>query len=334
MTDIDQLQVIVNQQHGLVTFDQLEPCGFTRRRVEHMYSSGAWQRVLYGVYAVTTGPLSREMVLQAALLYGGAGAVLSHDTAAELWGMQRPDPEGPIHVTVRVGLSAVDQPATRVLSAARLNPNIGSILHPGVRVHRSRALPHIVVAASPPRTSPADTAIDLAVAQPTAQEAATTLAAVATNYGLRPDILMERARARPPRRYARSITRAIELLRDGVQSVLEYHYAVDVEKAHGLPSALRQSPVIVDGRVCYEDVEYIVGDLRLIVRLDGRRGHSLARDVFRDRRRENAAEMAGKRKLVFGWEEVRGAPCAVAAEVAAVLRRGGWSGPGTCLTCA
>ena len=66
---------------------------------------GEWQRVLQGVYAVTAGPLTREMILNAAWLYGGPQAILSHDTAAEEWGMRRIDADKPVHVTVPYGKS-------------------------------------------------------------------------------------------------------------------------------------------------------------------------------------------------------------------------------------
>jgi len=59
------------------------------------------------------------------------------------------------------GMSAVSQPAV---------PGQYGVLHPGVVVHRSRAYRHIVVSTEPPRTSRADTVLDMAVAEPTAQQ--------------------------------------------------------------------------------------------------------------------------------------------------------------------
>ena len=76
--------------------------------------------------------------------------------------------------------------------------------------------------------------------------------------------------------------------------MLEYHYAVDVEKAHALPPARRQGPVIVDGRTLYEDCDYTGSGVPVIVRLDGRRFHAMAEVAYRDRRRDNAAELAGR----------------------------------------
>jgi len=212
----------------------------------------------------------------------------------------------------------------------------GSILHPGVVVHRSRAHRHIGVDASNPRTSKADTALDVAVAEPTARLAYVSLITTVTNSRIRLADIRQRMVERSPRRYRRALEDAIGLLADGVQSVLEYHYAIDVEQAHGLPPAQRQGPVIVDGRTLYEDVDYSECGVPLIVRLDGRWAHSMREVQFRDRRRDNAAELADRPRLVYGMDEVGGMPCVVAREVESVLTREGWKrdGAGRCRACA
>lgn len=125
------------------------------------------------------------------------------------------------------------------------------------------------------------------------------------------------------------------MLSEGVQSVLEYRYAVDVEQAHGLPVARRQSAVVVDGRTLFEDCDYTDHGVPLIVRLDGRQWHSRAEIAFRDRRRDNAAELADRPRLVFGYDEVESDPCGVASDVEHVLQREGWRRilPNPCASC-
>jgi hypothetical protein len=117
------------------------------------------------------------------------------------------------------------------------------------------------------------------------------------------------------------------LLADGVQSALEQRYACDVELAHALPTAQRQQPFVVDGRTLWEDVCYDLIGIPLTVRLDGRAFHDAPEVAFRDRRRDNAAELAARHRLVYGWDEVTGDPCGVATEVTTVLHRAGWHGP-------
>ncbi|TQF75129.1 type IV toxin-antitoxin system AbiEi family antitoxin domain-containing protein [Rhodococcus spelaei] len=321
-----ELQVLLDAQLGLVTQAQLAAFGFPRTRVRNRLDAGRWQRVLHGVYCVTTGPLNRHMTLMAALIYGGGPALLSHRTAAEEWGIVPVDPSSPVHITVPYRCSAKGQPATHVAggSSGFPMPAAGSVLHPGVVVHRSRAHGHIGLDTAMPRTSLADTAIDFAVAEPTARAAYVSLISSVTNRRIRLADVRQRIQERTPRRYRKALGGAVSLLAEGVQSMLEYHFAVDVEQAHGLPRAHRQGPVIVDGRTLWEDCDYTEFGVPLIVRLDGRWAHFMREVRFRDRRRDNAAELADRPRLVYGFEETVGTACVVAQEVERVLRREGW----------
>ncbi|MEU7812073.1 hypothetical protein [Pseudonocardia sp. NPDC049154] len=304
---------LLSQQHGVAGLDQLREFGVTWSAVVAHLDAGRWQRVLPRVYALFTGSLSPQARTSAALLYGGPAAVLSHRTAAELWGLVRSE-DRPVHITVPYTSSAVSQP-------------------PLVTVHRSRAHRHILVATDPPRTSRADTAIDVAVAEPDPDAARRALVAMLTTGRVTPAAVERRMSERLPRRHRRALREAIRMVREGVQSALEELYVSDVERAHGLPSGRRQSPVQVDGTELYEDVVYDAVGAALTVRLDGRT-HLIDGVAFRDRRRDNAAELAGRARLVYGWRDLSADPCAAAREVAAVLRRLGWRGAATtCPTC-
>lgn len=295
---------LLQAQHGVVEVTQLADLGATTELIAAHVAAKRWQQPLPRVYVTFTGPLPRPSRIAAALCYGGPPAILSHRTAAEEWGMLPAD-AGPIHITMPYTSSAVHQP--------------------GVRVHRSRAYEHILVAADPPRTSRADTAIDVAVEEPTARQARVALTQLLTGGRVRPLEVERRLQERPPRRYRRALAGALRLVREGVQSVLEEMYAVDVEEAHGLPKGHRQAPHIVDGVTLFEDVVYDAAGFELTVRHDGRT-HLIADVAFRDRRRDNAAELAGRSRLVFGWRDLAADPCAGADDVAQVLRRRGWSG--------
>ncbi len=292
-------------QHGVLSVEQLRRLGITKSELAANIDAHRWQHVLRGIYAVFTGPLPRQATLSAALLYGSGWAVLSHRTAAEEWGLL-PAVDGPVHITVPYRCSALSQP-------------------PLVIVHRSRAFPHIAVDRDPPLTGRADTVIDLAVAEATPREAMRTATALLTGGRVSLLAFRERLRDRPPRRYRRALDDAARRVSCGVQSVLEEAYAVEVEQAHGLPAPHRQAPVVVDGRTLYEDVVYDGVGVRLTVRLDGRT-HLLPDVAYRDRRRDNAGEVAGRARLSFGWTEISADPCRAAREVAVVLHRGGWAG--------
>jgi hypothetical protein len=306
--------VLLTEQHGVVSHQQLRAHGFTVARIAAEVRACRWQQVLPRVYATFTGPLPPEALVVAALLYGGPSALLSHRTAAERWGLLPPGPTLPVEITVPYGRSAVSQ-------------------LPIVLLHRSRAHRHLVAATHPPMTSRADTAIDVAVAEPDARAARQLLTAVLGTGRVSPNDVRRRLLERPPLRYRNALDEAVRMVSGGVQSVLEERYAVDVEQAHGLPAGRRQQPVVVDGRALYEDVVYDGAGARLTVRLDGR-SHLQADVALKDRRRGNAAELAGRASLVFGWWEVSTTPCVVAAEVTTVLlRSGAYLAANTCSRC-
>jgi uncharacterized protein DUF559/putative AbiEi antitoxin of type IV toxin-antitoxin system len=77
-------------QHGVVARRQLLELGFSVRMVEHRVAKG-WLRLLYrGVYALGHEKLSMRSRWMAAVLACGSGAMLSHGSAAALWGLVRP----------------------------------------------------------------------------------------------------------------------------------------------------------------------------------------------------------------------------------------------------
>jgi Transcriptional regulator, AbiEi antitoxin len=92
-----QIAERARKQHGYVTRAQLLGLGLSPDAVKRRLAAGSLIRVHDGVYAVghvRGDPVSRGM---AAVLACGAGAVLSHHSAAALWGF-RNWRSGPIHV--------------------------------------------------------------------------------------------------------------------------------------------------------------------------------------------------------------------------------------------
>jgi len=94
-----QLYELAQRQRGVLSRAQLLGLDLTKDLIASRCSQGNWQRVYPGVYAVFSGELNREAVLWAAVLRAGRGAVLSHQTAAELWGLADA-PNSLIHVTI------------------------------------------------------------------------------------------------------------------------------------------------------------------------------------------------------------------------------------------
>jgi hypothetical protein len=109
---------------------------------------------------------------------------------------------------------------------------------------------------------------------------------------------------------------------EGAQASMEIAYFRDVERAHGLPRGRRQLHRFVAGRAQYADVEYV--EYQTVVELDGRLGH-VEEGAFRDHRRDNAAALEGRTTLRYGGPDVYDRSCAVAQEVATVLRANDWN---------
>jgi predicted transcriptional regulator of viral defense system len=90
---------VARRQHGVLTRRDLLRLGFTPRAIKHRVASGRLHPVGRGVYAVGRRELTREGRWMAAILACGPDAVLSHGSAAALWGIGKED--GPIEVSVR-----------------------------------------------------------------------------------------------------------------------------------------------------------------------------------------------------------------------------------------
>jgi very-short-patch-repair endonuclease len=90
---------IATNQYGVVSRDQLRSAGLSSTGVSRRIAVGRLHRIHRGVYAVGHPRLSNEGRWMAAVLACGDGAVLSHRSAAALWGIRRP-PKGPVDVTI------------------------------------------------------------------------------------------------------------------------------------------------------------------------------------------------------------------------------------------
>ncbi|HMI80663.1 MAG TPA: type IV toxin-antitoxin system AbiEi family antitoxin domain-containing protein [Solirubrobacterales bacterium] len=135
------LAELARAQYGVVSFRQLRELGFSKGHISRAQGAGRLWRIHQGVYAVGHAGLSAHGRAMAAVLVFPEGAVLSHDSAAWLWGLV---PNGPHEVEVTV--------------AARGNRRRG------LRVHRAWSLPEEERARyeSIPVTSVARTLLDVA----------------------------------------------------------------------------------------------------------------------------------------------------------------------------
>ena len=156
---------------------------------------------------------------------------------------------------------------------------------------------------------------DLSLHRPETDLIAYVMAALSKRH-TREDKLMRVVRDR-----MRLPTRAflLDVLKDssGIESVLEYYFDDRVVEPHQLPRGTCQAAR--SGR--FHDL--LLEEFGVLIELDGRLGHA-GSGRFRDFERDNDSLVNGLVTLRYGWSDVIGRPCAVAGQVATVLRRRGW----------
>jgi hypothetical protein len=298
------LRNLARHQGGVVTRSQVLKSGLSTGRIKFRVSSGRWQQLHPGVYATFTGGPGRSASLWAAVLAAGPGAMLSHETAAELQRLSD-KPVQTIHVTV---------PRQRRVRVAD-----------GVTIHRSaRAVEAVQRDSNPPRTTIEETVLDLTQSAANFDDVCGWITRAFARDLTDEGRLRAAMRQRPKLRWRCELNELIAAAASGDHSVLEYRYERDVERAHGLPEPVRQAPFTgPDGQRGRRDRLY--RDYGVVVELDGRLGHG-PEDQWRDKDRDNAAAVDRQQTLRYGWEHVRWHPCATALQVARVLKVHGWDG--------
>jgi predicted transcriptional regulator of viral defense system len=96
----------------VVTWDQLRAAGLGPNAIAHRVDVSWLHRVHHGVYLLddpTTA--SRLTLFTAAVKACGSGALLSHNSAAELWDLIPPQ-AGPVQSPSSVAIPAIDEPAS------------------------------------------------------------------------------------------------------------------------------------------------------------------------------------------------------------------------------
>jgi hypothetical protein len=286
-------------QHGVVSRAQLEAAGVARGAIERRLALGRLHRVHRGVYAVGHPLLSRAGRWMAAVLACGPGAVLSHQSAAALWGI-RPARHVPIEVTCR--------------SRAGRRPRKGII------VHRTRRLAagEVTRREAIPVTTPARTLLDLAEVVPRrALERAIDEAERLRLFDLR--AVRAVLHSNGGRRGAALLGSVLEEHHIGstlTRSELEERFLA-LCRAHNVPVPEVNEPIGP-----YE-VDFLWRAGRLIAETDGRESHGTRAAFEHDRARDARLTVAGYRVVRFTYRQVLREPKVVASVVRSLLRAAG-----------
>ena len=270
------------KQHGVVARRQLVAMGFTRKGIEWALATGRLHRTeRRGVYALSRGGLSEHGRLMAALLWAGPGAVLSHESAADLWRIRRQRDR-----TIALSVPAVRKPRSSG----------------GVTVHRRRRMRgrdltrHYGI----PITKPVRTLVDLATVASRDEVERAIGQADARNL-VRADSLREQLErvAGPGVRLVRDI-----LDRDAfvlTHSDLERRFVRLAARA-GLPKPQSQRQM---GRA---RVDFYWPELNLVVECDSLRYHRTQLQQAEDRARDHAHRLTGRERERLTHYQVRHEP--------------------------
>jgi very-short-patch-repair endonuclease len=226
----------------------------------------------------------------AAVLAAGEGAVLSHESAAALWGIRKGGTD-PIHVSI---------PSNRRI---RLS---------GIQPHRRNPMPPATSKQNIPLSQPLFTLVDLAATlEPDPLEAAIN---EADKLNLVDPETLEQALDEMPKFPGVGKLRKILTRYTRTDSNLERRFLALLRK-HRLPIPATQEH-LGRGRIDFHWPE-----LNLVVETDGLAYHRTPMQQLEDRRRDQAHAAAGRTQLRFANLQIRESTQEVAEVLAAVMRR-------------
>lgn len=285
---------IAARQLGVVTTWQLRAAGWGRGMVSRRLASGRLTHLHRGVYAVGRPllPGAREL---AAVLACGADAVVSHRSAAVLWGLTTVPP-----AEVEVSVVAKNRKSRR-----------------GVRVHRLSTLDarDRTERNGIPVTSPARTLIDFA-ASASADDLEWALAQ-ARAMRLVGDWELSAALGRAANHPGMVAVRAA-LKREGGPRLTRS------EAERLLLRLIRDAKLPepqANARVAGYEVDFLWPDARVIVEVDGFAFHSHRSAFERDRTRDMVLRDAGYEVIRVTWRQIVEQPLRVVAHIARALAK-------------
>lgn len=282
------------KQRGLVTRAQLLAAGLTGTIVRSRIRAKLLHPIYPGVYQV--GPVAPTHVRErAAALVCGPGAVVSHQSAASLWGLLPAlGEDDPVDVSVQ-----------------------GDRRRRGIRAHRVSGLERHVVdhVDGIPITTPARTLCDLA--------------------GVLSRRELEQAMAKAERKElaspkeVRSLVDRAPMRRGNplIRSILDAPASPALtrseaeERLLALTRKARLPAPETNARVGRYEVDFLWRRQRLVVEVDGYAFHSSRRNFESDRSRDADLAAKGLQVIRFTWHQIANEPEATLARLAQVLAR-------------
>lgn len=294
-SSLQRVTAIAEGQRGCVARRQLLAAGITPGAIGRMVAQGLLRREHLGVYSVLGGvvPLARET---AALLACGERAVLSHASAARVWGVIS-DPHGPVEITLA-------------------SPGMGR-RRPGIRLHRSGnlLLRDVRTREGLPLTSPARTLLDLAgCLDSRSLERALDEALVVRKLASRSQIMdvLDRAGGHGGAFLLRTL---VTRRKSTITHSEAERRCLELIRRAGLPEPRTQV------RIAGFTVDLLWPDHRVVFEIDGYRFHTSRFAFDRDRRKDAALKAAAYDPNRLTRDQVMFEPFACVAAIAAALTR-------------
>jgi len=269
---------LAGRQHGVIARRQLLALGFNAREIEHRVARGRLRPVMRGVYAVGWPRLTPKGRWMAGVLACGEGAVLSHRSAAALWGIGT-ELGGEIDISV-CRRARLRRPGISVRSRSGLDPDDTT--------HRDGI----------PVTGIVRTLVDMAAElSPRAVERAANEADklnLIDPGGLRS--ALDDYEGEPGVRRLRTIldARTFRLSDSDLEIIFR-----PIAEGAGLPLPLTKQ--MVNGF----EVDFYWPELGLVIETDGLRYHRTPSAQARDARRDRTHTLAGMTPLRFTHHEVK-----------------------------
>jgi predicted transcriptional regulator of viral defense system len=289
------LATLAERQHGVVSLRQLIAIGFSRDAIDLRLDRWHLRLVHREVYAVGHAKLGRHGRWMAAVLAYGDRSLLSHRSAAELWGFAR-QPAGIVDVTAPQGRQGVGRRA-------------------GVFIHRGKLDPEDRTELSGiPVTTAARTLFDLAESVrlkqlESAWEEADRLSLLELTAVER---VCDRGRGRRALKSIRLLLSQGRAAAESTHSPLESDFSHFCHE-HRLP------PPIFNALVIGFEVDALWPAQHVIVELDGFAFHHHRAAFERDRARDSALQVAGYRTLHVTHRRLHGEPAIVATQIRTML---------------
>jgi very-short-patch-repair endonuclease len=299
-TRAEAITALAERQHGVIAVAQLYSLGLSETQVRGRVANGWLHRVHRGVYALGHRNIPREGRWMAAVLACGHGAVLSHQSAGELWKIRQSRGQASDAVSIEVAI-----PRAR---GARSRTRVTVHRVPTLRASETTTRDGI------PVTSPARTILDLARRLPLRQLERAVDETERLRLCTQGD-LEKIVRAHLGRAGAGALAALLREHRAGstaTRNSFEERFLALCRSRH-LPQPVANVPLLD------YVVDFLWVDAKLIVELDGHSSHRTRAAFQADRDRDGRLAVAGYRVLRFTWWDVTRRPAVVAHRVSRLL---------------